>query len=448
MLILCDNMDSRPILKDTKKIGVFLDSKTFDNLLKKKDRLAVAILRHHDSDSLDFIRNPSKTELSEINTITKYKIEVGDDSEIKSIQITKKESEEHMAFGYRKKDILSIAKKVCRKNEITDEELEAITTVFIQAIFNRFEKSNIYITNNDLLLRNRLWFESHFPGYPLNIMSVEEAAIFLDLFFKKNESYFASSRYTLNKGYWYLLSMRLKLPHYNVGDPMVDALANRFYYSLMALDEMGIQYYLGTNNDTMDNTLYHFNYLITLITGIFDNLALKTNTQLGINFTDLRKVSINNNSGRVFLREVRDKRPDIRKHINNCVEFINLIYLFRELVVHREGLAKTGFENRNDDGKWKANFIKVNDEIKQKLRACGDKTSNYDPFTEWGFYELHTEYFLDPYNFSLKAIRKLIEFIEKYLELLGYTSFIEASKKKEGDFTRTLTFFESYHLGF
>jgi len=275
-------------------------------------------------------------------------------------------------------------------------------------------------------------------------MSVEEALLFLDLFFKKNEKYSASSRYHLNKGYWYWLSMRLKLPHYNVGDPFINALANRLYYALMALDEMGIQFYLGVNNDTMDNTLYHFNYLISLMTGIFDNLALKTNIQLGINFVDKRKVSINNNGGREFLREIRGKNPNIRYHINAHVEFINLIYLFRELVVHREGLSKTWFESES----WEANFIEVTDEIKQKLKFCGDRNSEYDPFTKWGFYQLHSELFLDPYNFSINAIKILIEFVDKYLELLGYSSFIDLQKQKTEDFTDSLNVFEKYHLGF
>jgi hypothetical protein len=435
-------MDSRPILKDAKKLRIFIDSEIFNVLLKKNDRVANAILRHYDSDILDFVRNPLSTAYGELNNVVQYEIEEKDSS-INSIKITKKEDSSIMAFGYRMDDIRSIAKKVCGKDEVSKEELDKIITIFIQAIFNRFEKSNIYISNDKLLLKNRLWFESHVPGYPLNIMSVEEASFFLDLFFKKHEKYYASSRYSLNKGYWYLLSMRLKLPHYHEGDPYINALANRLYYALMALDEMGIQFYLGVNNDTMDNTLYHFNYLISLMTGIFDNLALKTNTQLQINFTDLRKVSINNNAGREFLKEIRGKNPNIRDHINAYVEFINLIYLFRELVVHREGLSKTGFEGEG----WKANFIKVTESIKQKLNFCGDKNSENDPFTKWGFYQLHGELFLDPYNFSIEAIKKLIEFVDKYLELLDYSSFIDSRKQKTDSFTEILNLFEKYHLG-
>jgi hypothetical protein len=320
-------MDSRPILKNTEKIRVFIDSKTFDELLKQEDRLAITILRHYDSEMLDFIRNPLATEfeaLNNIDSIVSYELE-NKDSEVASLNIVESEYSSTLSF-ISMNHILATAKKVYGKGSIDQKELDKILTVFIQEVFNRSEKSNIYITNDKLLLKNRLWFESHFPGCPLNIMSVEEAALFIDLFFKKNEKYFASSGYPLNKGLWYKLSMRLKLAHYNVGDSMLDALADRFYYALVTLDEMGIQYFLGPDNDTMKNTLYHFNNLITLITGIFDNLALKTNTQLAINFQNLIKVSINNKSGDKFLKEVKNKRQDIRDHIHSYVEFINLIY--------------------------------------------------------------------------------------------------------------------------
>lgn len=441
-------MDSRPLLKDVKKIGVYLDSKTFNDLLDHSDRLAFAIPKHYDSDYLVFVRSPLETTHSELKNIVEYEIVLDDDSQIRAIKIVRENSEEINAFGYRMEDIQSIAERIYSKNEIDEAKLDKIISVFIQAVFNRLEKSNMYITNDKTLLKNRVWFESHFPGYPLNIMSIEEASIFLDLFFKKNGKYYTSSRYTLNKGYWYLLSTRLKIPHYNVGDLMIDALFYRLYYALMALDEMGIQYYLGVNNDTMDNTLYHFNYLISLITGIFDNLALKTNAQLEINFSDLRKVSLSKRSGREFLRKVREKNPQIRDHINSYVEFINLIYCFRELVVHREGISKTGFEYRGEEGKWKANFIRISEQMKRYLGGCGDEESEFDPFSKWGFYQLHSELFLEPYHFSTSAIKKLIEFVDKYLELLGYSSFIEDAKQRDNDFAHTLKLFEKDHLGF
>lgn len=446
-------MDSRPLLESTDKIGVHLDSITLEELLNKGDKLANAILEHCNSEHLEAFRSPLATNYNGLKEVVEYKV-ITKNSEVASIEI------EHTGhykasifFGYKIKDIKSIAEKIFKKTKISQTELERILRVFIQAVFNRHgrEKSCIYITNDKLVLKNRLWFESHFPGGTLNIMSTGEASIFLDLFFKKKGYYYARSRYLLNKGYWYWLSMRLKIPHYNVGDPMVDALANRLYFVLMALDEIGIQYYLGANNDTMDNTLYHFNYLISLVSSIFDNLALKTNTHLGINFRDLRKVSLSNVAGKEFLRKIREKDTRIRDHITAFMCFIKLIYTFRPYAIHREGFAKTAFTHRDSDSKWEANFIKIPKKARDYIKNMRDVKKEFDPFTVWGLYykkNVGNEFYLEPYSFSMKAIVTLIDFVDKYLELLGYPSFIEAKKKRDDDFTRTLTVFEKYHLGF
>ena len=441
-------MDSRNLLTNIQKVNVLLDTSSFNSWINEGNRLAHAILEHYNPDLIEYVRTPALTTLEELKRIPKYDFEWNSNGWISGLTIIKADSTEEIFFAYRKRDILSIAKVIFGKTEITDQEFEKILLVFVQAslsVVNK-ETTNILITSDCLLLTKRLWFESHFPGVILNIMSLQEAIIFLDLFLKKKGKHLISANYSLNKGYWYLLSMRLKLPHYNVGDPIIDALSKRFEFILMALDEMGIQFYQGTNNDTMDNTLYHFNYLISLTTGIFDNLALKTNKQLGINFADLRKVSINNNGGREFLREVRSRNVTLREHISNYMTFINLIYKFRELVVHREGLACTAFENHDDN--WRANFIKVNLDVRNRLRNCGDVGSEFDPFTLWGFYQLDDFLLLEPYHFALEATKKLRTFIDIYLELLEYPSFIASVQIKGDKFANTLNKFERGHLGF
>lgn len=437
-------MTGRSLLNNNiKKIQILIDSETIDELLKSFDRTTIAILNYQKSDLLLFIRTPIEKVSEELKKINFYHFI----KEANNNYIIRINNYGTFRFGYLMKDIIDIAKKIFKKTEINKEQLNKIISIFIQAVFSKKEKSNIYITNDKILLKNRLWFESHFPGQQLNIMTVGEASLFLDIFFKKNEEYFANYNLTLNKGYWYWISTRLKLPHYNTRDLILDALANRFCYTLMALDEIGIQYYSGVDRDILNNILYHFNYLITLITGIFDNLALKTNKLLKINFKDLRKVSLNNSSGREFLKEIKKRNPNIRNYINDNMQFIKLIYLFRELVIHQEGLKTDVFEYENDI-KWEANFIKVDCKVKEKLKALKDKKSEYDPFTNWGFYSYHNFFYLDPYHFSLEATKKLKNFVDGYLILLGFSSFIKIQKSKNDKFTETLNIFENYHLGF
>jgi hypothetical protein len=442
-------MDSRNLLANIGKVNVLLDTNSFNSWINEGNRLALAILGHYDSEIIDFIRTPLVTTSEELQRIPEYGFELDVNAWIRGISITRAEYAQHIGFGYRKEDILTITKEIFAKAKTTEPEFERILLVFVQATLSSVNREdvNILITGDSVLLKKRLWFESHFPGGILNIMSLEEATVFLDLFFKMKGKYLISAHFSLNKGYWYLLSKRLKLPHYNVGDLMIDALSQRFEFVLMALDEIGIQFYSGANNDTMDNTLYHFNYLITLTTGIFDNLALKTNTDLGINFADLRKVCINNNGGREFLKEVRSRNQMLRDHISNYMTFINLIYELRELIVHREGLAHTPFENRGDNH-WRANLIKINEYVRKRLRTCGDVSSEFDPFTLWGFYQLNGFLLLEPYHFAFEATKKLRAFVDRYLELLGSPSFIESARTKGDDFADTLNRFEKGHLGF
>ena len=62
---------------------------------------------------------------------------------------------------YQKQKYLAEQRKRRKKKrihsliEISENELKKITTVFIQATFIRFEKSNIYVTNDKVLLRNQ-----------------------------------------------------------------------------------------------------------------------------------------------------------------------------------------------------------------------------------------------------------------------------------------------------
>jgi hypothetical protein len=215
----------------------------------------------------------------------------------------------------------------------------------------------------------------------------------------------------------------------------------------MAMDEMGIQYFHGVNNDTKTNLLYHFSYFISLITGIFDNLALKSNDLLGINNPEKSRVSLFAKRGDDFLKKIKEKNPDLRNLIHNYVHFINLIYLFRESIIHREGFDSLVFHYNSKDGKWYANFLKISQVHINHIRLCRDEESDYDMITKWGVYKVDNDCFLDMYHFSIEALKMLTVFVDKYLERLNYQSFIERQMRKDDDDTRALLEFKQFHLG-
>ncbi len=326
--------------------------------------------------------------------------------------------------------------------------VQDLKKVFIWAELTQGSPCNLFITDNKKLLSKRMWFESSFPGIPLGIVMFDEAIEIVDLFMKHHHKYHILSNFSCNKGYWYLLSFRSKIKHFHFGTSTLDAFARRFIYLLMSLDEVGFQYYSGVNNDTMNSTLYHFNYFISLVAGIFDSFAIQTNHQYGLGFESVpQRVSLNPNAGKNFLKAIKGQYPKLRQHIHENVQFIKLIYELREEIIHRDMLDNAAFESRASGEKWQMNFIRVDQKIVQLIHQCKDKPRAYDVITEYGLYQIASEHFLEPFRFAKSATNVLINFADKYLELLGFSNFVEGLNQKE-HFAKELDLFEKARLGF
>ena len=61
---------------------------------------------------------------------------------------------------------------------------------------------------------------------------------------------------------------------------------------------------------------------------------------------------------------------------------------------------------------------------------------------------MNNEFYLEPHNFSNQVLIILFEFADEYLNLLGYSSFVEDQKTQDTRFAKTMFSFEKYHLGF
>lgn len=445
-------MFGRPILPKQEKLVIIVDSRSLHDLLANGNHIAKTILKYSTCEPFEFVRSPVDTDYPELKGLPVFIQRYDDKGNLTSLDIVTDKLKPTTAFGYRMADIEEIGKHIYKKQLLTSEEREAILLVFVHSALHIRNEMRVMTTNNKVLLGNRTWFESHFPGRPLNIATVEETKEVMDLFAKYRNKYYISGHYTANKWGWYWYSFRSKIPNYHVGDSILDAFASRFMYLLMSLDEIGFQYYSGANNDTMETTIYHFNYFISLISGIFDALAIRTKNQLGIKFDrdsiDSR-TSLNPKAGREFLKEVREKSPNLREHIMKNMHFIKLIYELRELVVHREMLPKSGFEDSTK--KWKANFITVNPNIVDLITQCGDRSQDYEPMTIWGLYSVMPRFrFLEPYHFSKAAATTLVSFCNTFLHLLGFGDFVESFEKqgKKDIFTTTMERFREDSLGF
>jgi len=427
-------------------IQLLLDSKSIESAFPQLSRRATSLLKYYNQKPLVFVRTPDPTN----NAILQ---------QIPAIQLNKFRVN-HPFNQVIKINIKKMGTLLLDKEGLTDEEFKTIELVFIQDSLNAFERRNLLVTENEILLANRNWFQGRFSN-PLNIFCMEEAAEIVDLLFKYNSDFYLSPHFTTDsKHYWYWLSFRNKVPTFHVdmtrfnnqkivGDlfknSILDAFSQRFCFLLMSIDEMGYKFYSPVNNDTIGDATYHFNYFILLMTGIFDSLAIQTKNHYnlfeGSDKISPLNISLRSKNGKKFLQAVEQKNPALRKHIHDNFNLINAPYLLRELVAHRESLHSHHF---NING-LNANFLFVTENFVKCLRGLGDDSNNECGYSKFGVYSNH---FLSPYTFAKTITALLSDFCTQYFKLLGYNNYLLEEKRTDNDFFKTMKTFQEDNLGF
>ena len=366
-------------------------------------------------------------------------------------------------FGLREDleiEAQSLARHILKKQSLTQEEIEAFRLLFIQEALNQLDTDGFLVTENLTLLRHRIEIEKMFSTAPLNISTLDEMGEFLDLTFKYNSIYLSSPHIEVSENLWYWYSFRLKISHYNVdlrpreratlgevlSNSMMDGFSQRAGFLLSALDEMGFQYYSGVDNNTQAGMVYHFNYFILLMTGIFDSLALQAMDKYQLTFDCSlipSRISLNTDAGRDYLRTLEEKNQKLRQHIRDNCDLVKAPYLLRELVVHREGLRSIQVQ---DSGGWKANLVRVPHDFIECLQRLGDTNNTHVQLSDFGVYG---GFLLSPYFFSKKIAGLMFPFCDRFLELMGCPNFVEKQPKGSPlSFADMLDRFKEDNLGF
>ena len=438
-------MKPAKILSKERNLHILVDAKNLlQNHIKPE---SLNFLRYYHWDCFDIKRTPYQTGSPEIDFLTTFQNKIEKSKNIGAIEYSENNFNASLMITNNLTIIEEIGKKIFQKQIIMGDDWGKIWNVFVHASLCQSHNSSIYITNDDIILQNRCWFLKYLPGGPINILTTDEGKEVMDIFAKNLGKYLTSSVSSANSGYYYWISFRSKIPHYNVPTTNAGPLhtfSYRFTYLLRCVDEMGFNYYCGINNDTSDNIQFYFNYFISLVTGIFDSLALETKTKHKISFNGDHipsKISLNNSSGKDFLKEVKKLNLDLRTHIRSNAEFINLIYGFRELILHGNFKRPTTFGTITtvDDS-----LTQVNSSVAQWLSHLNDKKSNYDDYSEWGHIKTPIGEFISLFIFSKKLLLHLINFANLYLEKLGYDDWV--MKNSNGNIGETILKFQEEKL--
>lgn len=329
------------------------------------------------------------------------------------------------------------------------------------------QKKDDYNHESAYVTENPIYFEKYLPGgeketclksfFPnLILVNLERLKEVLDYYEKKNDSYYFDHAKLNLKWEWYMKTLYSNLPElpsmlskHVLNTDMTDflsALAFRYEKMLYCVNCIGIEHYFGNlKKDLIDPSVvsqavtslrtgnanitdlrgfvdpdnlfllfYHAEYMISLVTGVFDNLALLTQNRYSI-LSDKIRVSLSKDAGKEFLENIENLNPDLGRHIREYREFINLIYEFREKVIHREGLRQIYSPIASN---W-SSFAKIPTEIKHGLKRCGDAKSEYKIISKWGVVEQNSFLVLDPYFFSKQSLCTLTKFTNDYLRIIN-----------------------------
>ncbi|MFA0846969.1 MAG: hypothetical protein ACC614_05330 [Methanobacterium formicicum] len=440
---------NKKLLGNKAILEILVDSESIDNALHDGNEDAKRVLKYLKSDFLNIIRSPFPTSFKELQLIPEFIEKYDKKGNLHEIEIIKDSKRSKILADHDFNYIKRVGQILFDEKSLNEHEITALNLFFVHATLNKFNRENtgILLTNNEFLLKNRLKLYKHVNYIPkrikehLDILTVNEAREISGLFLRYHNKYLLSAepefntQYCCNRGEWYRLFFRSKVPNFHVGtlidEPFLDAFSTRFLYLLRSVDEIGFQYYMKVNNDTLDDMMYHFNYAISLITGIFDSLALITKNKYNLQFKGdeyPHTTSLNPKAGRNFLKAVREINPELRNLTIQNVDFIKIIYVLRELIVHRETTQNTRFKDK--EGRELRGF-EINKELKNHIRSCGDKKLPYISLTNWGVHETRRGTLnLEPFHFIKAATNLLIGFSNRYLELLGFNNFQEDLKSK------------------
>jgi hypothetical protein len=446
------------ISDNKQKLWIFLESQSLNNFSLSNELEVRRILAHKNNDLFNFIRSTISAH-SEILEGVSQTVTFSERKGFNIIQIKNKDKPAtecpEITFGFSMEDIDIFSDKIFDKDRIDSDERNLVLMIFIHLTLIRYGvyRKNIFVfvTQNKDLLEHREWLEKKLGK--LNIMTVQEAVRYMDLYAKHESKYYAGPNHTLNKDYWYWNSFRIKIPHYHVPTRenhesvhILEGFASRFKFLLLAIDEIGMQLYFPKDRDIM--TPYHFNYFLSLVTGIFDNLAIETKSKYNISFdgdSNLMKISLNSKSGKDFLKEVKLKNPTLRMHIDTYDQFIELIFKLRHISIHREGFRDMAYK----DSTGISFFFEIKKEkaIHVLIRSCGDAPSEYDKFSNWGMFDNEFFVFLEPYRFVIAVTDLLINFCDRYLEIMGFGNYIDSLSTGD-QYKSELESFKESKLGF
>jgi hypothetical protein len=283
-------------------------------------------------------------------------------------------------------------------------------------------RRDILVTYSPLLLEHQTdWYIRD-----ANPRTPSDAAKIVGLFLRSrdNYTYYAEEHKTmsLDRGLFYLGLVHHRLPSMwrylsacgqaekIRGDDILylgQSILVRCIRALEARDAVGVQFYLPQNNNTRDAMMYHFEYLLLLLTGAFDAQARVAHRAYGVKRpsefgADFRKSR--------FLSGMKTGGGDKLCSLVSSDRFKNIDTLLRKPRNTIHGAGFPPFAVLTED-QQQASFVTVLPNYEQDLRKAAEQC---DSLEHWGLLLSPTnELQIEPYTYSVALVDACFEFIDQ-----------------------------------
>lgn len=203
-----------------------------------------------------------------------------------------------------------------------------------------------------------------------------------------------------------------------------DSLAHRLEYICRSADKVSIYSLKEGNNSNQANALYHFGYLVMLITGVYDDIAwiIEHIYKLDLHKRD---VTLKVTSKRKLLKKVSIINKELYNYLTekHTQELINLLYPIRDTLQHRQFIRGSRYSEQSG---YNQNLLQLPEETVNIIKESSEDLETY------GLVFSHSNTFLfNPKLFTSKIIENTAYIINQILSLIDWNEIIKSLPKNK-----------------
>lgn len=252
--------------------------------------------------------------------------------------------------------------------------------------------------------------------------------------------FYVAPNYTINEGFYYLYRFKKIFHRFQYAWSIVvyakgkslsedvynqfDSLSQRLDFICRAADKVSYFALKWPDNDTQSNTLYHFGYLVMLITGAFDDLAWIIRFVYKLNISNMKttlKIPKKEQST-VFYDQLLSKNVKLHSYLTNNLtqSIIRMFYPTRDALQHRNFVKGLRYY-RSQDRLYK-NLFEIPAETIEwiKIIAPNDNRRSYGII-----YKSDDVFCVDAHLFTKKLMEHFADVVNNILGNIEWDEYIK-----------------------